>query len=76
METTAKEWEVGRRGAWRGLVLTYFMLERASELFAEDDGRVHALYCVRGGDVTFYAGERQKEGGSSLGIDTVDVRFR
>ena len=49
---------------------------RATELFAVDDGRVHAVYCLRGGDVTFYAGERQVEGGSSPGIDKVEVRFR
>lgn len=40
------------------MVLTYLILLRVSELLAEDDGRVHTVYCLRGGDVAFYAGER------------------
>ena len=44
MEEAAKEWGVGRRVAWIGLALTYLQLLRASELFTEDDGRVHAVY--------------------------------
>ena len=44
-------------------------------MFAEDDGRVHAVYYLRGGDVAFYAGDRQVEGGSSPGVDTEEVRF-
>ena len=67
MEEAAKEWGVGGRVAWIGLALTYVLLLRASELFVEDDGRVHAVYGLRGGDVAFYAGERQMEGGSSGG---------
>ena len=67
---------MGGRVVWIGLALTYLLLLRASELFAEDDGRVHAVYCLRGGDVVFYAGERQVEGGKSPWIDKVEVRFR
>ena len=76
MKEAAKEWGVGGRVAWIGLALTYLLLLRASELFAEDDGRVHAVYCLRGGVVAFYAGERQVEGGSSPGIGWVVVHFR
>ena len=76
MEEETKEWGVGWRVAWIGLALTYLLLLRASELFAEDDGRVHALYCLRGEDVAFYVGERQVEGGSSPEVGTVEVRFR
>ena len=75
MEEAAKEWGVGGRVAWIGLALTYLLLLRASELFVEDDGRVHAVYCLRE-NVAFYAGERQVEGGSSPEVDTVVVRFR
>ena len=71
MEEAAKEWGVGGRVAWIGLALAYLLLLRASELFAEDDGRVHAVYCLRGGDLAFYAGERQVEGESSPDVDTV-----
>ena len=75
MEEAAKEWGVGGRMAWIGLTLAYLLLLRASEVFAEDDGRVHAVYCLRGGDVAFYAGERQVEEGSSPGIDKMEVRL-
>ena len=59
MEEAAKEWGMGGRVAWIGLALTYLLLLRASELFAEDDGSVHAVYGLRGGDVAFSEGERQ-----------------
>ena len=75
-EEVAKEWGVGGRVAWIGLALTYLLLLRASELFAEDDGRVHAVYCFRGGDVAFHSGERQVEKRSSPEVNTVEVRFR
>lgn len=52
------------------------MLLRKAELFAEDDGRVHAVNCLRGEDKAFYAGESLAERGSSSGVDTVEVRFR
>ena len=59
MEEAAKEWRVGGRVAWIGLDLTYLLLLRASELFAEDNGSLHAVYVLRVGDVAFYTGERQ-----------------
>ena len=65
MEKAAKEWGVGGRVAWIALPLTYLLLLRASELFAEDDGSVHAVYVLIGGDMAFYEGERQVEEGSS-----------
>ena len=60
--------ESGGRIVWIGMTLTYLILLRASELFA--------VYCLRRGDMTFCAGEWQVEGGSSPGIDTVEVIFR
>ena len=72
----AKEWRVGGRVAWIGLALTYFILLRASEVFAEDDGSVHAVYCLRGGNLAFYAGERLVVRGSSPVVNTAEVRFR
>lgn len=50
--------EVGGGVTWIGLTLPYLMLLRASNLFAEDVGRVHAVYCLSGKDVAFYARER------------------
>ena len=76
MEEAAKKWGGSGRVAWIGLALTYLLLPRASELFAEDDGSVHAVYGLRGGDVAFYEGEWQVEEGSSPEVDTVEVRFR
>lgn len=48
----------------------------ASDLFAENNCRVNTVFCLRGGDVTFYPDERQVQGGSSPEIVTVEVRFR
>ena len=76
MEEAAKEWGVGGRVAWIGLALSYLLLPRVSELFAEDDGRVRTVYCLRGEDVAFYTGERQVEGRSSPEKDTLEVCFR
>ena len=56
---------MGGRVAWIGLALTNLLLLRVSNLFAEDDGSIHTVYCLRGGDVAFYASERQVEGGRS-----------
>lgn len=51
------------------LALTDLVLLRASDLFAENS-RLHAENFLREGDVAFYAGELQVEGGSSPGLDT------
>lgn len=40
-------------------------------MIAEDDGRVHAVYCLRGEDVDWLV-----EGNSSPGLGTVEVIFR
>ena len=76
MEEVAESWGVGGRIAWIGFALTYLLLLRASELYAEDDGKVHAVYCLRGRDVAFFVGERQVKAGDSPGVDTVEVRFK
>ena len=67
---------MGGRVAWIGLTLTCLLLLTASELFAKDDGSVHAVYGLRMGVVAFYEGERQVKEGSSPDVDTVEVRFR
>ena len=68
--------ENGRKRAWIGLALTNLLLLRVSNLFAEDDGSIHAVYCLRGGDVAFNTSERQVEGGRSPEVDTVGVNVR
>ena len=76
MEEAAKEWGVGGRVAWIGLALSYLLLPRVSELFAEDDGRVRTVYCLRGEDVAFYTGERKVEGGERPGDRHGGVTFQ
>lgn len=71
----AKDWVVSERVALIGLALPCLMLLRASVLFAENDGQVHANYRLRR-DLAFYAGERQLEEGNSPEMDKVEVRFR
>ena len=52
---------MGGRVVWIGLALTYLLLLRASELFAEDDGRVHVVYCLREGDCLLYTSDAADE---------------
>ena len=52
------------------------MLLKASELYAGDDGREHAVYCSRGEDVIFFTAERQKERVNSIELDKVEGRLR
>ena len=39
---------------WRGILLSYFYLLRASEIWAYPCGRVHAAYCARVGSLRLY----------------------
>lgn len=48
MEGVAKDWGVGERVSWIRLAPTCLMPLRASKLFAEVDGSVHVVYCLRG----------------------------
>lgn len=76
MKRAAKEWGGGGRVAWIGLVLPYLILMRVSELFAEEDGRVHVVYFLIGKGVAFYTDEWQVERGNHPGVDPVEVTFR
>lgn len=58
------------------LALSYLLLLRAQEELFAEDGRVHAVYCLRGEDAASRAGERQMGGGNILEMDTVEVRLR
>ena len=50
MEGAAKKWGVGERVVRIGLALTYLLLQRASELFAKNDGSVNAVNFLGGAD--------------------------
>ena len=41
---------------WIGLALTCLLLLRASELFAEENGVSHEVYCLRGGGGGIFPG--------------------
>lgn len=74
MEGAARDGGVGEGEAWIGLALTHFMLLSALEVFKEDDGRIHAMYCLRG-DVAFFAGEWQMEPGNSPEVNAIEAKF-
>jgi hypothetical protein len=40
---------------WRGIMVAYFFLLRASEIWAYDDGTTHEDFCLLAGDVTFFS---------------------
>lgn len=44
---------MGGRKAWIGPELSYTMLMRVAEVFAERDGRVYPVNCLRVEDVAF-----------------------
>lgn len=56
------------------LALTYLMLVRVPESFAEYEWYAHTVSRLIVGHVAIYADERQVEGGSNPAVDT--VRFR
>lgn len=54
---------------WVGTFITH--VTEGFELFAEDNGRGHTVYCLRE-NVVFYAGEGDVKGGNSPKVDTVE----
>ena len=76
MEESIGAWGVGGRIVWIGLALTYQLLLRASELFAEEGGKVHEVYCLRRGDVAFFDKGVQLGPGRREAADRVEIRFR
>jgi len=65
-----------RKVTWMGIALSYFLLCRASELWAYDDGLVHADFCLTRGDLTFFLGERRLTDAERRQADRVEVSFR
>ena len=75
-EESISSWGVGGRIVWIGLALTNQLLLRASELFAEERGKVHEVYCLRTGDVDFFEKGVQLGPGGKEAADTVKIRFK
>lgn len=60
---------------WLGLALSYFLLCRASELFAYSNGLVHPEFCLTRNCLTFFRGEVQVDFAYRASADSVRVRF-
>lgn len=76
MQESVPSWGVGGRVVWIGLALSYFLMLRASELFAGEKGEFHSIYCLRRGDVAFFRNNEQLGEGRRQEADKVEVRFR
>ena len=63
MQESVPSWGVGGRVMSIGLALSYFLMLRASELFAGEKGEFHSIYFLWRGDVAFFRNnERLGEG--------------
>ena len=62
--------------AWLGVALSYFLLCRASELWAYGNGLVHADFCLTRGDLTFLKGDERIPTANRWEADRVEVNFR
>ena len=60
---------------WLGLALSYFLLCRASELWAYVDGKVHPEFCLTRNCLTFFRGEVQVKFENKATANSVQVRF-
>ena len=70
--TTVDEGDV----MWLGLTLSYFLLCRASELWAYADGKVHLEFCLTRNSLTFLSGEERLSFENRARANAVQVRFR
>jgi hypothetical protein len=62
---------------WYGLAMSFFLLARASELWAYDtSGEVHPHYCLTRADLTFMRDGRRLAWGQRAAADAVIIRFR
>ena len=64
------------RVLWPALCASFFLLTRASEMFAETRLRVHETYCLRRADVAFFCGNIQLTVAQWSTANHVKVRFR
>ena len=76
MEESIGAWGAGGKIVWIGLALTYQLLLRASELFAEEGGKVQQVQFLRRGDVAFFEKGVQMGPGRREATDTVEIRSK
>ena len=67
--------EDGGRVMWLGLAVSYFLLCRASELWAYADGKLHPGFCLVRECLTFLREGVQIEFGNRLTAAAVQIRF-
>ena len=60
---------------WLGLALSYFLLCRASELFAYENGLVHPEFCLTRNCLTFFCGDIQVDFEGRAAADSVKILF-
>lgn len=65
----------GERVIWLGLALSYFLLCRASELYAYEDGLVHPDFCLTRNCLQFYLGDVQVGWKERRSADSVKIVF-
>lgn len=61
---------------WMGLALSYFLLCRASELWAYDHGLVHSDFCLRRENLVFFERSQRLAWHERRRADKVEVTFR
>ena len=76
MQESVQAWGVCGRVLWIGLALTYFLMLRASELFANGKGVFHKIYCLRRGDVAFFKDNEHLVARRIHEANKVEVRFK
>lgn len=65
----------GGKVVWLGLTLSYFLLCRASELFAYANGLVHPDFCLTRDCLRYFHGDTQVETEDRARADSVRIRF-
>ena len=69
------EFKEGGQVMWLGLALTYFLLCRASELFAYENGLVHPEFCLTRDCLKFFRGGVPVDTADRATADSVEVTF-
>lgn len=73
--TVTNQFTEGGNVTWLGLALSYFLLCRASELFAYSNGLVHPEFCLTRDCLTFSRGGVQVNLEDRACADAVEIRF-
>ena len=75
-ECLIPSWGDGGKVLWLCLSLSYFLLTRSDEMFANSSGVVHSVHCLTRRDVAFFAGDTQLEYLHWRQADRIEIHFR